>query len=30
MAHNINFNEKTGKYSFFSVEQKRGTVWDKS
>ncbi len=22
MAHNINFNEKTGKYSFFSVQQK--------
>ncbi|RQP18075.1 MAG: hypothetical protein EAS52_06680 [Parapedobacter sp.] len=22
MAHNINFNERTGKYSFFSVQQK--------
>src|SRR5690554_6640313 len=22
MAHNINFNEKTGKYSFFTVQQK--------
>lgn len=22
MAHNINFNEKTGRYSFFSVQQK--------
>ncbi|OXA99145.1 alpha/beta hydrolase [Flavobacterium oncorhynchi] len=22
MAHNLNFNEKTGKYSFFSVQQK--------
>ena len=22
MAHNINFNERTGRYSFFSVQQK--------
>ena len=22
MAHNLNFNEKTGRYSFFSVQQK--------
>jgi len=22
MGHNLNFNEKTGKYSFFSVQQK--------
>ena len=22
MAHNINFNESTGRYSFFSVQQK--------
>lgn len=22
MAHNINFNERTGRYSFFSVKQK--------
>ncbi len=30
MAHNINFNEQTGRHSFFSVQQKRGTVWGKS
>jgi len=22
MAHNLNYNERTGKYSFFSVQQK--------
>jgi len=22
MAHNLNFNEQTGNYSFFSVQQK--------
>ncbi|MCH5688410.1 hypothetical protein LWM68_31600 [Niabella sp. W65] len=22
MAHNLNFNERTGKYSFFTVQQK--------
>ena len=22
MAHNLNFNENTGKYSFFSVKEK--------
>lgn len=22
MGHNINFNERTGRYSFFSVQQK--------
>jgi hypothetical protein len=22
MAHNLNFNERTGRYSFFSVQEK--------